>query len=79
MSIKTRATIEDLYKVEGKAELVNGEIVLMSPTGGVPGRAGGKIYRRLDVRFISSLPVMQRPVCKAWADTRHVQIVWVVS
>ena len=47
MSIKTRATIEDLYKVEGKAELVNGEIVLMSPTGGVPGRAGGKIYRRL--------------------------------
>jgi pimeloyl-ACP methyl ester carboxylesterase len=27
MSTKTRATIEDLYKVEGKAELVNGEIV----------------------------------------------------
>jgi Uma2 family endonuclease len=47
VSIKTRATIEDLYKVEGKAELVHGEIVLMSPTGGVPGRAGGKIYRRL--------------------------------
>lgn len=47
MSIKTRATIEDLYKVEGKAELVHGEMVLMSPTGGVPGRAGGKIYRRL--------------------------------
>jgi Uma2 family endonuclease len=47
MSTKTRATIEDLYKVEGKAELVHGEIVLMSPTGGVPGRAGGKIYRRL--------------------------------
>jgi Uma2 family endonuclease len=47
VSIKTRATLEDLYKVEGKAELVNGEIVLMSPTGGVPGRAGGKIYRRL--------------------------------
>jgi Uma2 family endonuclease len=47
VSIKTRATLEDLYKVEGKAELVNGEIVLMSPPGGVPGRAGGKIYRRL--------------------------------
>jgi Uma2 family endonuclease len=47
VSSKARATIEDLYKVEGKAELVNGEIVLMSPTGGVPGRAGGKIYRRL--------------------------------
>jgi hypothetical protein len=40
MSVKTRATIEDLYKVEGKAELMNGEIVLTSPTGGIPGRAG---------------------------------------
>ena len=47
MSIKTRATIEDLHKVEGKAELVNGEVVCMSPTGRKPGRAGGKIYRRL--------------------------------
>ncbi len=34
MSTKTEATIEDLYKVKGKAELANGEIVLMSPTGG---------------------------------------------
>jgi Uma2 family endonuclease len=47
MSIKTRVTIDDLYKVEGKAELINGEIVYMSPTGGRPSRAGGKIYRRL--------------------------------
>ena len=39
MSIKIRASIEDLYKVEGKAELVNGEIVCMSPTGRMPGRA----------------------------------------
>lgn len=29
MNTKTRATIEDLYKTEGKAELVNGEIVEM--------------------------------------------------
>ena len=36
MSTKVEATIEDLYKVEGKAELVNGEIVLMPLTGGVP-------------------------------------------
>jgi len=40
MSTKVEATIEDLYKVEGKAELVNGEIILMSPTGGLPGYAG---------------------------------------
>jgi predicted ATPase len=33
--------------------------------------------RQLDVRFVSPLPVMQRPACKVWADTRRVQIVWV--
>ena len=49
MSIKTRATIEDLYKVEGKAELVHGEIVLMSPTGRKPGRAGLTIAMSLRV------------------------------
>lgn len=50
MSTRTEATIEDLYNVpeNGKAELVNGEIILMPPTGGVSGRAGGKIYRSLD-------------------------------
>src|SRR5215218_2145203 len=50
MSTKTEATVEDLYRVpeDGKAEIVNGELVLMSPTGGAPGRSGGKIYIRLD-------------------------------
>src|SRR3954469_22417411 len=50
MSTKTEATIEDLYDVpeNGKAELVNGEIIQMAPTGGLSGRAGGKIYRSLD-------------------------------
>lgn len=47
MSTKTEATIEDLYKVKGKAELVNGEIVLMSPTGGSPGYAGDEIFASL--------------------------------
>ena len=47
MSIKTRATIEDLHNVEGKAELVNGEIVFMSPAGGDPGIAGGEIFASL--------------------------------
>jgi len=44
------AAIVDLYRVpeSGKAELVDGEIVLMSPTGGLPGRAAGRIYRSLD-------------------------------
>jgi Uma2 family endonuclease len=47
MSAETRATIEDLYKVEGKAELVNGEIVHMPPTGDDPGRASLEIAMRL--------------------------------
>jgi Uma2 family endonuclease len=43
MSTKVEATIEDLYKVEGKAELVNGEIVLMPLTGGLPHYAARQI------------------------------------
>jgi len=38
------ATIEDLYKVEGKAEIVDGRIVHMPPTGDDPGRASGSVY-----------------------------------
>lgn len=49
MSTTTRATIDDLYKVAGKAELIAGELVHMSPTGGLPGRAGGDIYASLRV------------------------------
>jgi Uma2 family endonuclease len=47
MSTKTHATIEDLYKVEGKAELVDGEIVYMPPTGDEPGHAGDEIFASL--------------------------------
>lgn len=47
MSIKVEATIEDLYRVEGKAELVNGEIVHMSPTGGLPHYAAREITMSL--------------------------------
>jgi Uma2 family endonuclease len=44
--IKTHATIEDLYHVpeNGKAEIVNGELRLMSPTGDLPGSAAGEIF-----------------------------------
>ena len=47
MSLKTRATIEDLYKVEGKAELVGGEIVYMPPAGEDPGFASLEIATSL--------------------------------
>src|SRR3954452_8953819 len=41
------ATIEDLYRVPGKAELVNGEIVLMSPSGFLPTHAASQILGSL--------------------------------
>ena len=47
MSTKARATTEDLYKVEGKAELVNGEIVEMPPSGDDPNRASLSITMSL--------------------------------
>jgi Uma2 family endonuclease len=47
MSTKVEATIEDLYKVEGKAELVNGEIVEMPLTGGLPHLAAFSISMSL--------------------------------
>jgi len=48
MKTKATATIADLYSVPGKAELIDGEIVRMAPTGYFPGRAGYKIVRNLD-------------------------------
>jgi len=47
VSTKTRATLEGLYKVEGKAELVNGEIVHMPPSGDEPSSAGFEIAANL--------------------------------
>jgi Uma2 family endonuclease len=47
MRITTRATIDDLHKVEGKAELVNGEIVEMPPAGDEPSRASLRVATRL--------------------------------
>lgn len=49
MSTITRATIEDLYNIpgNGKAEIINGEVVRIMPTGGKPGRASGKIFLSL--------------------------------
>ncbi len=49
MSAKTEATLEDLLAVpdNAKAELVDGEVVPMSPTGGLPGYAADEIYASL--------------------------------
>jgi Uma2 family endonuclease len=47
MILKQRTGADDLLRVHGKAELVDGKVKLMSPTGGRPARAGGKIYASL--------------------------------
>ncbi len=46
MKAPVEASIEDLYRVpeNGKAEIVQGEIVLMSPNGGDPGYAGDEFF-----------------------------------
>jgi Uma2 family endonuclease len=51
MTTKVKATIQDLYEIPDnrKAEIVNGEIVLMSPTGSRPGRAALKIVTSLSL------------------------------
>ena len=43
-----RATIDDLYRADGKAELDNGVIVPLMPTGRKPNRIAGRIFRSLD-------------------------------
>jgi Uma2 family endonuclease len=47
---KAEITVEDLYRVPDgrKAEIVDGEIVLMSPTQRVPNIAAGRIFASLD-------------------------------
>ncbi len=49
MKTVSRATVDDLYRVpgSGKAELVGGELVRMSPTGTMHGAASGAIYSSL--------------------------------
>ena len=49
MVANLEATVEDLYALPGnrKAEIVNGEIVLMSPTGAAPGYAASEIFLSL--------------------------------
>lgn len=42
-----RATLEDLARTPGKAELIGGRIVPLMPTGLRPNLVAGRIYRSL--------------------------------
>jgi Uma2 family endonuclease len=44
---KAAATLDDLSRVEGKAELIAGRIVHLMPTGHKPNRVAARIYRSL--------------------------------
>jgi Uma2 family endonuclease len=47
MSTKVEATIDDLFNVKQKAELVNGEVVLLPLAGMLPGYAADQIFASL--------------------------------
>jgi Uma2 family endonuclease len=47
-AVSVEKLIEQLYRTEGKAEIINGEVVEMAATGFLPGRASGRIFRSLD-------------------------------
>jgi Uma2 family endonuclease len=40
----TRATLDDLYREGGKAELIAGRIVQLMPSGALPGAVAGEIF-----------------------------------
>jgi Uma2 family endonuclease len=44
---KHRATVADLYRIDGKAELVNGRVIREPPTGYGPSRGSSDIYLSL--------------------------------
>jgi Uma2 family endonuclease len=46
-STAAQATLDDLYKEEGKAELIGGRIVRFMASGFRPSRVAGKIFNRL--------------------------------
>lgn len=50
MTTKSLASLVELLAAvpeNGKAEIINGEVVRMSPTGGRPARASGRVYASL--------------------------------
>jgi hypothetical protein len=45
---QTVATLDDLRRVDGKAELIAGRIVHLMPAGRLPSRVAARIYCSLD-------------------------------
>jgi Uma2 family endonuclease len=64
MSVIFEATVEDLLQIKQKAEIINGQIILLPPTGCLPNYAVGKIFYSL--RLYSK----QRNFGRAVSDNR---------
>jgi hypothetical protein len=47
-AIQAAATLDDLYRVKDKAELIAGRIIYLMPTGRKPSRVASRITRSLD-------------------------------
>jgi Uma2 family endonuclease len=47
MGANRAATIDDLHRFSGKAEIVHGRLVIMTPAGGLHGYASGAIFASL--------------------------------
>src|SRR4051812_19480180 len=47
-AVQTRATLDDLMREEGKAELIGGGVVRFMATGRKPNRVASRIFRSLD-------------------------------
>ncbi|HKI18051.1 MAG TPA: Uma2 family endonuclease [Isosphaeraceae bacterium] len=43
-----KATVDDLYREKGKAELIGGRIIPLMPTGRKPNRTAARIFKSLD-------------------------------
>jgi Uma2 family endonuclease len=59
---RKEATLDDLYRVDGKAELIGGRIVHHMPSGDVPSKVAFRIAMRLDAY------ALQRGVGDAYPD-----------
>lgn len=48
LKLPREATVEDLYELDERAELVNGQLVLMEGSASLPNRAAARIWKSLD-------------------------------
>ena len=68
-----RAAIEELYRVpeNGKAEIIHGRVVQMSPTGAKPGRTAGRILsacRSMRIAGVRQRKASGTPSATMWAS-----------